>query len=417
MKEPFHYSALERIPRPWVLALCLMTLPLRRMEAEDRADFKFSYYLEDHSRTEAISPALLIQTDLTPNTVLTIESVYDVISGATPTGEPPRRNTREVVTTSQVAGATSFVAVAGPSGRGTTLVPVATSSTVTETTLEEYGKPFLPMAEYEDERWALNVGLRHRHGEWVFEGGMAYSTESDYQSVAGSLLVSRDFNERMTTLTAGVSLTHDDVLDAFTERWENKDSIDGQIQLAQVIDPNTLLKVSFVAGTSHGFLNDQYKYALVGTAAVPEQRPDQRDKEVVYLSLNRFIEPLDAAIEASYRFYNDSYGIEAHTVGLEWYQNLGKRFILVPNVRYYEQSAADFFDVKFPEGAKTFSSDYRLSKLGSVTYGAKLIWKASDKFWADIAYDRYSMFGRNGDVPGEAYPEANIVTVGFKIWF
>ena len=47
----------------------------------------------------------------------------------------------------------------------------------------------------------------------------------------------------------------------------------------------------------------------------------------------------------------------------------------------------------------------------------KLIWKVTDKFWADIAYDRYSMFGRDGVTPGESYPEANVMTLGFKIWF
>ena len=121
--------------RPVILATCLLALPLRKVDAEDKADFKFSYYLEDHHRTEAFSPALLIETDLTPNTILTIQSVYDVISGATPTGEPMKRNTREVtqqvssgvVPAGQVAQ-TSYVAVSGASGSSTeTVVPAPTT--------------------------------------------------------------------------------------------------------------------------------------------------------------------------------------------------------------------------------------------------------------------------------------------------
>jgi Protein of unknown function (DUF3570) len=402
--------------RAYILAACLLLLPLRKSHAEDRADFKFSYYLEDHGRTEAFSPALLIETDLTPNTILTIQSVYDVISGATPTGEPMKRKTREVVVDVPTAQ-TSYVAVSGASGRGTTLVPVTTSATTTQTTLEEYGKPYLPMADYEDQRWALNLGLRHRHGEWVVDAGMAYSTESDYHSLTESLIVSRDFNERMTTVSVGASLTQDNVLDTPTGDWLDKDTFEGQVQLAQVIDPFTLLKVSFVAGTSWGYLDDQYKFVLLNDELIDEKRPDSRDKQIIYTSLNRYIEPLNGALEASYRFYTDTYGIDAHTFGLDWFQNLGPKLILVPGVRYYEQSAADFYATKFTGSPKDYSSDYRLSKLGSVTYGMKLIWKVNDRFWADLAYERYSQFGRDKETPGEAYPEANVVTLGFKVWF
>ena len=409
--------------RPVVLAACLLMLPLRKSSAEDRADFKFSYYLEDHHRTEAYSPSLLLETDLTPNTILTINSVYDVISGATPTGEPMKRKTREVAGVPAAGGQTtqtSYVAVSGASGQ-VTLVPVTTlvpsSVGATQPTTEEYGKPYLPMTEYEDQRLAVNMGLRHRHGEWVVDAGAAYSTESDYHSVAGSLIVSRDLNERMTTLSLGASLTHDSVRDTPTGNWEEKDSLDGQFQITQVIDARTLLKVSYVAGTSWGYLDDQYKMVLIDDKVIDEQRPDRRNKQVVYTSLNRFIDPLHGALEASYRFYHDTYGINAHTFGLDWYQNLGPKLILVPGVRYYEQSAADFYATQFTGNPKAYSSDYRLSKLGSVTYGMKLIWKVSDKFWADLAYERYSMFGRDKETPGITYPEANIVTLGFKVWF
>ncbi len=407
--------------RAVIVAACLLALPLRKGNAEDRADFKFSYYLEDHHRTEAYSPSLYLQTDLTPNTILTIQSVYDVISGATPTGEPMKRRTREVTSVVSTPGAaqTSFVAVSGPSGTST-LVPVTTSAAsllTTQTTLEEYGKPYLPMNEYEDQRLAVNLGLRTRHGEWVTDFGAAYSTESDYQSVAGSLIVSRDFNERMTTLSLGASLTHDSVRDMPTGNWEDKDSVDGQLQIAQVIDPFTLLKVSYVAGTSWGYLDDPYKLVVLNDEVVDEKRPDSRDKHVIYLALNRQIDPLKGALEASYRFYTDSYGINAHTFGLDWFQNLGPKLILVPGVRYYEQSAADFYATQFTGKPAAYSADYRLSKLGSVTYGMKLIWKVSEKFWADIAYERYSQFGRDKETPGITYPEANSVTLGFKVWF
>lgn len=401
--------------RALLFAACLLALPLRKVTGEDRVDFKFSYYLEDHHRTEVFSPALLIETDLTPNTVLKIQSVYDVISGATPTGEPPKRKTREVTLADQMAQ-TAFVAVSGPSGQVTRVaVPVTPGAPVVTT--EEYGKPYLPMADFEDQRWALNMDLRHRQGEWVFGGGIAFSTEYDYDSIAGSMRVARDFNERHTTVTLAASLTHDDVFDVPNELWADKDSFDAQVELSQVIDADTLLKLSYVGGTSWGYLDDQYKFVLLNDEVIDEKRPDSRDRNIAFVSLNRFIKPLNGALEATYRFYRDSYGIDAHTFGLIWFQNLGKRLILAPSVRYYEQSAANFYAVQFEGNPSVYSSDYRLSKLGSITYGMQLIWKMNENFWIDVAYDRYSMWGRDNVTSGEAYPEANIITVGFKLWY
>ncbi|NCG28082.1 MAG: DUF3570 domain-containing protein, partial [Verrucomicrobiales bacterium] len=32
-----------------------------------------------------------------------------------------------------------------------------------------------------------------------------------------------------------------------------------------------------------------------------------------------------------------------HTIDTSWFQNLGRNYQLVPSIRYYSQSAADFF--------------------------------------------------------------------------
>ena len=69
---------------------------------------------------------------------------------------------------------------------------------------------------------------------------------------------------------------------------------------------------------------------------------------------------------------------------------------IVPSVRYYEQSAADFYAPQFTGKPEFYSADYRLAKLSSLTYGLKVVWKASDRVQASIGYDRYSMQGRDG---------------------
>jgi hypothetical protein len=149
---------------------------------------------------------------------------------------------------------------------------------------------------------------------------------------------------------------------------------------------------------------------------VADTRPGERERRILYLAMTQFIEEADASIETSYRFYDDSYGITAHTLGLAWYQKLGDKFILRPALRYYTQSEADFYGVSFAGSPKFYSADYRLSEMNTWGYGVKLIWLASSKWQADISIDRYVMSGQDGLTPDDAYPSATMVIAGVRVW-
>ena len=97
---------------------------------------------------------------------------------------------------------------------------------------------------------------------------------------------------------------------------------------------------------------------------------------------NHYFEDAGAALRSAYRYYHDSFGINAHTLGAEWVQPMG-RFVVTPSLRYYTQSAASFYfdpvydpDVgaPYPPGYFTnppqySSADQRLAAFGAVTVG------------------------------------------------
>ena len=388
-----------------ILVICLLWMSHRRVTAEERLDFSLGYYLEDHHRVEVWSPVLLWEADLNATSIIRVQAVYDVVSGASPSGAPMTRKTREV--TNNV----SYNVVSGPSGR-------TRSVTTQETTVVPYGKPYLPLNEFQDERLGLNLEVEHRMGDWILDGSVSYGQESDYESLSGTVKVGHEFNQKATVVNAGLSVGHDWVFRKPLDRWDDKDSIQGLVSVVQAINPTTLLTLSASLESASGYLNDQYKYASVDSLIVPEHRPSERQRRVAYMMLNHMFEPLHGSLEASYRFYNDSYGITANTLGLTWYQNIGKRWVIAPSFRYYEQSAADFYAPQFEGKPEFYSADYRLSKLSSVTYGLKVVWKKSDRIQMSLGYDRYEMSGRDGGAtPAEAFPSANIVTAGIKIWF
>src|SRR5262249_27410670 len=154
----------------------------------------------------------------------------------------------------------------------------------------------------------------------------------------------------------------------------------------QLLGPRTLFTANATIGYAHGYLNDPYLGVVFNESDLTpdnqvvlsaEKRPSTRNSQALLLSLTQAITPLDASVEGSYRFYHDSYGIFAHTFGLAWFQKFGRSFVLPPSVRYYYQTAADFYAIQFPGDPinnpdavpQFYSADYRLSELQTITVG------------------------------------------------
>jgi len=115
-------------------------------------------------------------------------------------------------------------------------------------------------------------------------------------------------------------------------------------------------------------------------------------------------------------------------------QNLGEDLILEPSLRYYVQSAANFYHYNLDNAgivtsydpatgetgtgsAPFYSSDYRLSRMRTVDVGLKFTWNISAKVGVDFSFDRYSTRGLDGVTPQDAYSKARIITGGFKYSF
>lgn len=415
------------------LAAALYVGAPRRAAAEDRLDFKVAYYLEDDDRMKILSPSFLYETDLSQTLTIKITGVYDSMSGATPTGAPgavppssaspsgagPTRAPNEGSEESDFlwnyhakAGASQAATPtpAGPS-RSTSTAGGGSDAAATP------APSGVPMAELTDTRYAGDVELAQRLGRHTVTGRGAYSTEKDYESlglVAGDAI---DFNERNTRLTLAVAVTRDRVDILYNGSQDTKTLLDAMVGVTQTLGRHTLLTANLTLGQASGYLSDPYRVAQVDGVLVPERRPDSKDRQVAYLSLTQFMEALRASVEATYRYGNDSFGVSGHTVGLNWFQKLGHRWIVNPMVRFYEQGEADFYGATFVGTPEYYSADYRLSTLTATSAGLKLIWKPGDRWSVDLGYERYEMAGADDVTADDMYPSANIVTAGARVWF
>jgi len=371
------------------LSLCLAFSLPRAARAENGLSYRYEDYSEADGRIEVTTQSALLEQHFNPDTSVKVGGVLDAIAGATPTGQPAPAGSDQVVLT-----------------------------------------------EMDERREAWNANFLHQFSVMGLDVGIAQSSESDYDSLGWSLNTNFAFNEKNTTVTAGAAGTDDDVKVFYQADWATKENLDFILGVNQLLNPLTSVTLNFTAGQATGYLSDQYKLVQKSVEVAPgiflpftygENRPDERNRWALFLQLNRSYPQLKGAVEASYRFYHDSFGTDSHTIELAWFQRVGASLVIQPFARFYDQSAADFYyynldatDILPASGAPDpdgpfYSSDYRLSQLRTYTYGLKAIWTISGRWQLNASVSRYDMHGRDGVTPDSAYPRATLFAAGLKL--
>jgi hypothetical protein len=363
--------------------------------AEDTLTFKNQSWQESDHRIRVDSQYVQLESDLSTSTHVKLMGLVDAIAGATPTGEKPLNA----------------------------------------------GDP-VPLAAMHDRRKAWDTELSHQFSRISVTAGFANSRESDYVSNGWSLNTVTDFNEKNTSLLVGYGRT-DDLINEEKLGWTIKRPKTGNDFLAgviQLIDPDTSVSASLSYGQSHGFESDPYKIVSTTMLAgyegeyftLPENRPTMKNKVSLFVGLNRNFDRWHGALEGSYRFYHDTYGITSHTLTLLWLQKLGEKVVLQPSLRLYRQSAADFYYFDLDRAgivtsyepvlgetgtgqAPYYSSDYRLSQMQTVDAGLKLVWTIRPWLALDAAINRYVSRGLDHVTPQDAYSRACTFTFGLKL--
>lgn len=107
--------------------------------------------------------------------------------------------------------------------------------------------------------------------------------------------------------------------------------------------------------------------------AKTELLPRARTKYPIGLRLNYYATDL-VQLRSFYRFYNDDFGIQAHTVELEVPVKITPFFVLSPFYRYHHQTAATYFAgyLEHAVADAYYSSDYDLSAFTAHKYGLGL---------------------------------------------
>ncbi|MCG3204684.1 MAG: hypothetical protein KCHDKBKB_01399 [Elusimicrobia bacterium] len=361
------------ITRKLSSATCALlgALPAAHANEQEKSwavDTAVLHYSEADNRVQAIEPVIEFKKQFREGREGTVKLTLDVLTGATPNGATAT-NTAQTFTR--------------PSGSGSYTVPAG------EIPLDD---------TFHDTRVALNGSWKHPLSRLsVLTLGANFSKEYDFLSMGASALISRDFNQKNTTLTFGLSSEVDQidpvggvpvpfantVASGLSQprqgAGDNKTLIDAILGVTQIINRRTLMQLNYSLSSASGYLNDPYKFLSrvdpnTGSTVdyVYESRPDSRTKHALYW-LTRYHLNRDV-VSVSYRYFFDDWGINSHTVDLNYNWKFSEKQYLEPRFRFYNQSEADFFHVNLLSGTPLpteASADYRLAKFNGLTYGLK----------------------------------------------
>jgi hypothetical protein len=295
---------------------------------------------------------------------------------------------------------------------------------------------------YKEERTQGSLAFDVLQGKTQYSVSYTLSDESDYTANTASFDLSQDVFGDLTTVSFGFSQGWDEVRkngdDAFEETVDRRNYRFG---LQQIVTPRLMAGLNYEVITDEGFLNNPYRSVRYldetsarGFSYQPELYPHTRTSNAVAINARYFL-PYRAAIHGEYRFYTDTWGIDANTVSLGYTHPWGKRWIFEAGYRWYDQSAADFYSDLFPRAdAQNFlARDKELStftshmfSLGATYELPSLGWERIQRSTVNLFYDRinyqYDDFRdvRTGGAPGteELYSfDADVFRLFISGWF
>jgi hypothetical protein len=332
-------------------------------------DSALAYYHEN-GRIQAVEPVVSLSRMFADESVLSLDGVFDTLSGSTPNGALTSNRPQTFASPSGkgFAGRHTYVTQAGQ-------LPVDSS--------------------YSDQRVAFS-------GDWQYPlarslrttVGGKFSYEDDFDSVTASAGVAQDFNDKDTTLAlslfdefdwirpiGGTPVAGSDYASFDKAGNVSKNGTGVVLGITQILTRNWIGELNVAADRFKGYLNDPYKIVSVivtdgATSGYEyENRPDQRVRKSVYLENRVGAELWSSAL--SLRYMADDWQVHSETVLLNahlWFTN-HERY-LEPSLRWYHQSAASFYTPYLTEplagpATEYASSDFRLSRFHALTYGIK----------------------------------------------
>ena len=330
------------------------------------------FYSESDDRVQAIETVTSLTKEINEDDTFSVNLTLDALTGASPNGATP---SNILQTFTSPSGDSSFTTPAG------------------ETPLDD---------AFKDLRVAMSGNWNKVINRTVSSNlGIALSHETDYDSYGINTLFNFNSSSKNTTWQIGASFSKDiskplggipiPLAFIFPPSLQNnkgdfeitdsdsKTTLDLNFGVTQILGKNTIGQLTFTYSDVNGYQNDPYKIIsfIDDTSGSTlfyfnENRPENRKKKGIFTTIKHHTQK-NHIINPSFRYYIDDWGIRSSTFDFKYRINLTNKNFIEPKIRYYDQSAADFYHHSLAniDGLEIASADYRLAKFNASTIGIK----------------------------------------------
>ena len=254
---------------------------------------------------------------------------------------------------------------------------------------------------YTEERTQGGLAFDLLQGKTQYSVSYTLSDESDYTANTASFDLTQDILGDLVTVSFGFSQGWDEVRkngdNAFEETVDRRNYRFG---LQLIVTPRLMTGLNYEAITDEGFLNNPYRSVRYldetsarGFSFQPELYPHTRTSNAVAINARYFL-PHRASVHGEYRYFTDTWGIDANTASIGYTHPWGKRWIFEVGYRWYDQSAADFYSDLFPRAdAQNFlARDKELSTFTSHMFSLGATYELSSLGWDRIHRSTVNLF-------------------------
>jgi hypothetical protein len=245
----------------------------------------------------------------------------------------------------------------------------------------------LSASKYEEKRKQKSLSVDYLHGKSTYSAGVIDSKESDYVADTAYFALSQDMFGDLTTVSLSYKRGWNDVFrnvkqaDGSRVRdpsfADQADTRGYALGLTQILTRNLILGLNYEVITDQGFLNSPYRSVRFADTGSPngfslerEIYPRTHTSNAASARLKYYL-PWRASIDGSYRFYTDTWGVVGQNIDLTYTHPAWKRWIFDGHVRYYHQTAADFYSDLFPrqQSQNFLARDKELATYNAFTVG------------------------------------------------
>ena len=348
----------------------------------------------------AAAPAADTPADSQPSSQLDVTTLFYGEQGRAQVFEPVVRATRLFGDGQSLFGQVGIDVITGASPSG------ALPSGIVQTHTSASGRVIttpageIPTISFQDRRVGLDGGWLRPLGRHVTSTlGVHASREKDYQSLGVNGKLTFQFLDRLFTLDLGGGVNDDSVFPVggtplglsdgtvVSHGSSSKRVSDLLVGVSRVMTRRWLLALDASRTFENGYLTEPYKVISLmdpvtgyPVGQLTDERPSTRTRSSLLLSsVYHFSHDV---LHSTYRYYTDTWGVQSNTLDLKYrhdFEDDGEYF--EPHLRFYRQSAADFFVPGLVASAALpafATSDYRLGELTTLTAGATVSFRFGD---------------------------------------